>query len=375
MIAQEFPPKPGGIGSYVYCLSKKLLERGHRVTVISRGSMNKTVRESVDGIDLFKVSFFPFYPFHIGIHGIFVNSLLKSLESKLTLIHLHTPLTPPIRTSLPIVTTVHTPMKVDAGFHEVLDLYSLAERVQSRFLYPAIEKKLFSASKKITAVSLSVARELGEYGLDPDKITIIGNGVDEKTFIPIRKRKFTERYVLYTGILRARKGLFDFIECAKYVCRRRPDVKFVICGTGPFLSRLEEKVRKMGLQGQVVFLGHVTRKKLVQVYQNATVHTVPSHYEGLPTVLLEAMSCGLPVVATDVGGNREVILPGVNGFLVPPRCPEKMAEIILTLLDDAMLREKIGNAARKTILNSFTWDKIADNVIKCYEDILQGHTP
>ena len=99
---------------------------------------------------------------------------------------------------------------------------------------------------------------------------------------------------------------------------------------------------------------------------------VPSHYEGLPTVLLEAMSCGLPVVATNVGGNSDVISSGKNGFLVPPKSPQVLSKVILKLLDDSKLRKEIGAAARKTIERSYTWDKIADKIQKCYEDMLQN---
>jgi glycosyltransferase involved in cell wall biosynthesis len=370
MIAQEFPPSPGGIGSYVYCLSKKLLERGYTITVITRGSAGKTVRESVDGIDVFKVSFFPFYPFHIKLHGLFVGSLLNWLEPSLTLVHLHTPLPPPIKTSLPVMTTVHTPMKVDARFHEVLDPVSLAERLQSMFLYPPIESKLFGLSEKITTVSWSVAKELGEYGVDTRGITVVGNGVDEETFIPTRNKEDREKYVLYTGILRARKGLFDLVECARYVCDANLNVRFVICGTGPFLRTLEKKVRRLGLDKKVVFLGYVQKEMLIQLYQNATLHVTPSHYEGLPTVVLEAMACGLPEVATKVGGNSEIIINDVNGYLVPPRSPREMADVILRLLADSALRERIGRAARETIVNRFSWDKIADNVQRCYDSLI-----
>jgi glycosyltransferase involved in cell wall biosynthesis len=371
MITSEFPPISGGIGYYVYNLSKKLLQRGHQVTVITRGSANKTKKEMIDGIDVFRASFFPVYPFHVWVHGGFVNRLFKSLEPKLTLVHLHTPLPPPIKTSLPIITTVHTPMKIDARYHEILDLYSLAERVQSMVVYPPIESRLLSLSKLITTVSLSVAKELKEYGLDLSEITVVGNGVDEKTFTPVRNKNRTQRYILYTGVLRARKGLFDLIECAKHVCKVHPDVKFVICGTGPFLHKLKKEAQRLGVQKQIDFLGYVKRNKLIEIYQNATVHVVPSHYEGLPTVLLEAMSCGLPVVATNVGGNSEVIRSGVNGFLVPAKSPETMANIILKLLDDNTLREKIGRAARKTIEKCYTWDKITDNVLECYEEVSQ----
>ncbi|MFX0203715.1 MAG: glycosyltransferase family 4 protein [Candidatus Hodarchaeota archaeon] len=370
MITKEFPPTSAGIGYYVYNLSKKLVERGHRTTVITKGSVSRTRKEIMDGIEVFRVSFFPLYPLHVWVHGAFVNRLVRKLEPKLNLIHLHTPITPSIKTSLPIVTTVHTPMKIDARYHEVFDFFSLAERMQSTMFYPSMESKLFRISKKITAVSWSVAGELKEYGLHPDEITVVGNGVNERIFSPIRNVEQTERYVLYTGVLRARKGLFDLIKCAEYVCKVCPDVRFIICGKGPFLNKLKEEVRRTRLQRFIMFLGYVDRKKLIQTYQKATVHVVPSHYEGLPTVLLEAMSCGLPVVATDVGGNSEVISSGINGFLVPPKAPEEMAKIILRLIDEPLLREKIGRAARKTIEKKYTWDKIADNILQYYENML-----
>jgi len=371
MVTREFPPESGGIGYYVYNLSRKLLERGNEVTVLTRGSATKTTKEAVDGIEVFKVSFFPLYPLHMWIHGIFVNTLFKSLEGALTLVHLHTPISPPVKTSLPIITTVHTCMKFDARYHEILDPLSLAEKVQSMVASPHTESKIFRISKSITTVSLSVAKELKQYGLDSDRITVVGNGVDEKLFSPSRNRKPVEEYVLYTGVLRARKGLFDLIECAKHVCETHPYTRFLICGNGPFFPRLQEKVLKMGLQERILFLGHVTREKLVHLYQNATIHVVPSHYEGLPTVLLEAMSCGIPVVATNVGGNGEVISSGVNGLLVPPKSPEIMAKAISRLLDDRALRERIGRAARKTIEEHYTWDKIVENVMKCYENTLR----
>jgi glycosyltransferase involved in cell wall biosynthesis len=218
-----------------------------------------------------------------------------------------------------------------------------------------------------------VARELSNYGITLKEITVVGNAVDEKEFIPIRGNVQRKKYVLYTGVLRARKGLFDLLECTKHVCRVYSDVKFVICGAGPFSKKLREKVRAKKLEKHVILLGYVKRKRLVELYQNATVHVVPSHYEGLPTVLLEAMSCGLPVVATDVGGSSDVISTGVNGLLVPPRSPKEMAEAILQLLDDNELRAQIGNNARKTIEQFYTWDKLADNMIKCYKNILRVH--
>ena len=371
MIAREFPPVSGGIGYYVYNLSKGLIKKGHKVTVITRGSTRRFEKAVIEDIDVFKATFFPLYPFHMALHGLFVNSLVKSLGPEFSLIHLHSPLTPSIKTALPIVTTVHTAMRIDSRYHEVVDPYSLAEKVQSMYFSPFVESQLLRLSDIVTAVSPSVASELNGYGIDSRKIAVMWNGVDEKIFSPIRSKEKLEKYVLYTGVLRARKGLFDLIQCVILVKKIIPDIKFVICGTGPLLQKLTEQVRSVGLEKQVIFLGRVDRKKLIQIYQNATIQVVPSIYEGLPTVLLEAMACGLPVVATNIGGNRDIISSNVNGLLVPPRSPEEMAQMIIMLWNDESLRKKIGDSARETILKKYTWDIIVNDFVNVYEGLLQ----
>jgi glycosyltransferase involved in cell wall biosynthesis len=371
MIAREFPPASGGIGYYVYNLSKGLIKKGHKVTVITRGSTRRLEKEVIDDIDVFKATFFPLYPFHMALHGLFVNSLLKPLGSEFSLVHLHSPLTPSIKTALPIVTTVHTAMRIDSRYHEVVDPYSLAEKVQSMYFSPFVESQLLRLSAIVTAVSPSVASELNGYGIDSSKVAVMWNGVDEKIFFPIMSKEKLEKYVLYVGVLRARKGLFDLIKCAILVKKIIPDIKFVICGTGPLLQKLKEQVRSLGLEEQVIFLGRVDRKKLIQIYQNATIYVVPSIYEGLPTVLLEAMACGLPVVATNIGGNRDIISSNANGLLVPPGSPKEMAQMITMLWADKSLRKRLGGSARETILKKYTWDIIANDFINVYECLLQ----
>jgi glycosyltransferase involved in cell wall biosynthesis len=212
---------------------------------------------------------------------------------------------------------------------------------------------------------------LNEYGVDSSKIAVMWNGVDEKIFCPLNNKEKLEKYVLYTGVLRARKGLFDLMKCVVLVKKIIPDIKFIICGTGPLLQKLKEQVQNLGLEEQVIFLGRVDRKKLIQMYQNATIHVIPSIYEGLPTVLLEAMACGLPVVATNIGGNRDIISSNVNGLLVPPGSPKEMAQMISVLWVDESLRNRLGHSARETILKKYTWDIITTNFINIYECLLQ----
>ncbi|MBN2261195.1 MAG: glycosyltransferase, partial [Clostridiales bacterium] len=113
MITVEFPPTPGGIGSYVYNLSKKLIQKGNQVTVITRGSL-KQKRLETDGIEIFELPFLPIYPLHVWLHGMYVKRLVKQLESNFNLIHVHSPIACSISSSLPVLTTVHTNSKVDA---------------------------------------------------------------------------------------------------------------------------------------------------------------------------------------------------------------------------------------------------------------------
>jgi glycosyltransferase involved in cell wall biosynthesis len=366
MITREFPPASGGIGYFVYNLSKNLLKRGHQVSVFTRGSTAQSMIEIIEGIEVVKVSFFPLYPFHLSIHGLFLNSMFKSLERKFDIVHFHSPLPPMVKTSLPLMTTVHTSMKIDSKYHEAIDFFSLSERLQSMYVYPPIESKIFKNSDYITAVSSSVIDELKYYGLHTSQMTVIGNGVNECVFYP-RKNPNTSKYVLYTGILRARKGLFDLLQSAQLVNQVYPNIQFLICGNGPFFRRLADEINKRQMQKYVRILGQVKREILINLYQNALIHVTPSHYEGLPTVLLEAMSCGLPVVATKVGGNQDVISHGVNGLLVSPKNPQEMAEAILTLLNNPKLCAKIGKEARRTIEERYTWDKITDNILLCYQ--------
>lgn len=366
----SFPPEEG-IGNYIYNMSKELIRKGHHVTIITRG-FSKLQEEDFEGIRLFRVPFFPVYPFHVQVHGIFVKKLFSSIQSDFDIVHFHTPLPSPIETNLPTITTVHTPMKTDTGKVELINPFSIAIKLQGK-ISCRIESKLFEISDKITSVASSVSQELGEYGLDPNDVEVIGNGVDEKVFYPIQS-KSREKYILYTGRLSYRKGLFDFIQCGISICSRYPDIKFKLTGKGPLVDKLEKIVHQSGYEDRFEFLGYVEKNKLIELYQNATVFVLPSHYEGLPTTLLEAMSCGLPIVATAVSGNLDVLKSKKNGILVPIKSPDKMAEAVSSLLDDKNLRIKLGIAARKTIENKFTWNVISDKILRCYAYIFEEST-
>jgi glycosyltransferase involved in cell wall biosynthesis len=365
----KFPPEEG-IGNYIYNMSKEFIRKGHNVTVITRGGVHKTQKENFDGIELYGVPFILAYPFHVHIHGYFLKKLLKSIESNFDVIHVHTPLPPPIKSHVPILLTVHSPMLNGADAIDVTDIYSLATKFQAKFISYPIEKQLFRNSDMITTVSDRVRMELKEYGLNREEIIVIYNGVDQIFFSPMNK-KTDEKYVLYTGRISYGKGLVELIECAYDVCKIHKDLHFILAGDGPLLPELQKKVQSLKLGNRIDFLGRVNRDVIKKLYQNATIFAFPSYYEGLPGSLLEAMSCKLPIVATNVAGNVELIKHNENGFLVPSKDSSALSKAILKLLDEPETREKFGENARRTIEEKFTWDAISDRILHCYESILQ----
>ena len=248
----------------------------------------------------------------------------------------------------------------------IKDLYSLATKFQAKYISYPIEKKLFENSDAITAVSNRVAKELEGYGLNSEDIAVVYNGVDESVFTPFNE-KCEDKYILYTGRISYGKGLVELIDCANVVCNCRDDIRFVLAGDGPLLPELMKKVRDLNLENRIEFLGRVDRDRIIKLYQNATIFAFPSYYEGLPGSLLEAMSCKLPIVATEVSGNVELIEHNVNGILVQPKNATALSEAILTLVDDSVTKERLGNNARKTIINGFTWDAISDKILRCFE--------
>ena len=369
IISTAFPPEEG-IGNYVYGLSQQLIRKGHQVTIFTRGSFPKVKKEKIDGISVVKAPFFPLYPLYVHLHEVMLNSVFQKMEDEFDLVHIHSPLCPMVKTRLPIVATIHTPMMIDTQmrYDEAGDVHSKIEHLMGRTISYHFEQKLIERAEKITTVSYSVRDELESYGLDKQSIDVIGNGVDEQVFLPSGARSDTP-LILYTGRIDYRKGLYDLIESSRYICEMHPDAQFIITGKGHLLEKLQTRVKVLGLSDHFDFAGFVSKSDLIRLYQQATIYVLPSHYEGLPTVLLEAMACGAPVVATAVSGTLDVIEDGVNGLLVPSKQPMKIADAVHGILADRSLQHQLSENARKTIQQKFTWDIISDSYLRIYEGL------
>lgn len=368
-------PPQEGLGYHVWNLAREITREGHRADIITRGTLRRTVEERLDGITVWRVPFVPLYPFHVHVHSRFVNRLVRRMEGQWDIINEHTPLPPVITTKIPIVTTVHSPMVADTAATHGFDLHAVAIRLQTP-VSRQIETAIFQRSAKITAVAHWVAQALEAYGVDKGQVAITGNGVED-CFLDQVATDRVEPIVLYTGRLVLGKGLPELVEAASIVAEQfqDPALRFILVGDGNLHPDLCQRVRQAGLESQFEFRGAIgpdRRSELVQLYRQAQIFVLPSHHEGMPTALLEAMATGLPVISTAVGGSLEVIVSGDNGLMVPPREPKALAQALLTLLRDSSLRRCLGKAGRKTVEEHYSWNAVGRRYVACYEQVANG---
>lgn len=352
-------------------MSKEFVNKGHEVTLITRGNDNQEF-EIIDGVKILRTKFLPIYPFHVHLHRHFMEKIINSFKIKYDIIHMHSPLVLPILYDNPLVSTMHTTLKGSSSETELVDPRALFIKIHSWTISNIIEKEVINKSKLIMTTCNKIKIEIKRYGIKNDDIYIVYNGVDINKYKP-KNNSIDDRYVLFVGRLVYRKGLFDLMKAASIIRKKDIDIKFIVVGKGPLLSLLMKCVKDMKLEKNVKFTGYIDEKKLIELYQNATMNIIPSHYEGTTGTLLQAMACGNATIATNVGGHSEVIMNGVNGLLIPSKDPVKIAEAINKLVSDDTLSKKLGLAARKTIKNGFTWNHLAKRVEKCYLKALESN--
>lgn len=218
-------------------------------------------------------------------------------------------------------------------------------------------------SDRVIAVSESTRRYLlDREDLPDDLVTMIPNGIDAEEFRVSGESESAEArralgmpiesfIIGGVGRLVPQKNFSRFLDVASWVLSRHPSALFVIAGTGPEEEELKAKAVALGINERVRFLGHISDR--LSLYHSLDALLMTSDFEGTPMVLLEAMACGLPVVASAVDGVAEVCTHGKDAMLVQPSSCQSFANQVEALLLDETQRRKLGSEARKTILNRY----------------------
>lgn len=260
-----------------------------------------------------------------------------------------------------------------------------------------IEKTALEMADAIIAVSGETKRDIEcLFDVDPARVHVVHNGVDPKEYRKVGSTEALRRhgidpgkpYVLFVGRITRQKGIVYLVRAIPYM---DPDFQIVLCAGAPDTPEIAEEMKDAVASatrkrsGVIWIEEMVDRNAVIELYSNAAVFCCPSIYEPFGIINLEAMACETAVVASEVGGIKEVVMDGETGFLVPveqmkespfkPLDPEKfsrdLAAKINELMKDRHLRDKFGKAGRKRAEERFSWSAIAQKTKKLYQSLLK----
>jgi glycosyltransferase involved in cell wall biosynthesis len=213
----------------------------------------------------------------------------------------------------------------------------------------------------VSAPSQSIANYIRQTCGVIHAIEIIPYPIDTTHFAPCSERE-NPPYVLFVGRVEERKGAAELMDAMPRVWARHPDCEFV------FIGRVSDELAAQieGLDGRAKFLGVRPLEDLVNWYQRAAIFVAPSFWDNSPNTIYEAMACGVPVVATRVGGIPELVDDGATGLLVPQHDSTALADAIISLLGDPTRRAQMGQRAREKVVAEYSVEKIAARTLEFY---------
>lgn len=242
-------------------------------------------------------------------------------------------------------------------------------------LYESLDRLFLRLADHVVAVSDGQRKKIVSHGGNPEKISVIRNAINlndpaatEGAAIRNELKIPSDAiFVVSAGRLSPEKNYAGMIEVARQVAARRSDVYFAVFGEGTLRVDLEERVRAAGLDGRFLLPGF--RNDLQAILAEIDIFMLPSFTEGLPNVVLESFAARKPVVATAVGGTPEVVQDGVSGFLSAPSEVEAMANHVVTLASDSVMRAAMGKAGYSHISKRFSFTQQTKSYERLYETI------
>ena len=394
----------GGMNVYVRDLTRELGRMGVHVDVFTRSQdehVPRIVHELGFGNRVVHVPAGPEVPvdkqrlpLHVPEFVEGVREFAKAKHIQYDLIHSHYWMSGLAAESLakawsgvPIVQMFHTLGEMKNRIAQSEEERESPERI-------AAEKRLLTIADRILVSTLAEQTQLRFlYKADDRKLEIIPPGVDVEHFYPIPSDeaklfvglKPEDRMILFVGRIDPLKGLDQIIRAMPGLRAASPGrpVHLAIIGGEPDASpdektaemrRLQRLCDELNMDQTVVFLGKRRQDTLQYYYSAAEVVVMPSHYESFGMAALEAMACGTPVIASDIGGLGFLVQDGQTGFTVPDGDPELLLEKLSLLLDDRQLRQRMG-AAATAYAQDFSWDRITKQVLSVYRELVWIREP
>jgi glycosyltransferase involved in cell wall biosynthesis len=393
-------PYSGGQGVYTAELTRQLAALGHQVTVFS-GPPYPNLDPSVELVEVPSLDLYrqpdPFRvpklgEFHSWIDalefGIMctagfpepltfslrVARLLRHRRHEFDVIHDNQCLGRGVGTLVdagwPVLESVHHPITVDRRL-DLAHATTFRRRLTLRRWYGFIgmQLRVLARIPRVITVSESSRRDVArDLALDAERVAVVPVGVDPGRFVPRPEITRVPGRLMTTASADAPlKGLVPLLEALAKVRTEREDAHLVVVGRLREGSDIPRTLDRLGLTDAVRFEGGISHDRLVELYAEAEVAVVPSLYEGFSLPAIEAMACGVPLLATTGGALPEVVgTDGDTGRLVPPGDPGALAIALIDLLDDPAQRASLSAAGRRRVLERFTWRAAAEQTVEQY---------
>jgi glycosyltransferase involved in cell wall biosynthesis len=407
-IVYQGNPSSGGQGVFTYYLSRELTRLGHEVHVIA----GRPYPEVDDAVHLHKLKtyriwdfmadideyrfrtnpllfFHPVNMYEMASTRLSLGSLLfmfsmrayyklheLAQEQPFDLVHDNQTLSYGIllmkAKGLPVVASIHHPLTIDRR-NRLLQVKGIHRKALTFLWFPWVMQD-FTARRLdriITCSDNSAATIQKELDLPPGKLQVIHYGADTDVFKPLDDVEKLPNSILFVGDSEDRnKGALYLLEALHTLRHRLPfRMTFVDHRPPPHLKLVQRLMKQYRLYNNIEILPRATTEDLVRLYNRTQVVVSPSLYEGFGLPAVEAMACGVPVIATRAGALSEIIEDGVTGLLVPPADPGALSEALRLLLSDPDLCCQMGQAGRERVLKNFTWRRTAERMAQAYEEV------
>ena len=273
-------------------------------------------------------------------------------------------------TGVPVVANIHHPLSIDR-MNAVMEAPTLRQKVRRILFYPFFMQEVVArrVDRIITGSQNSAASIQRAVGLPAEHIAAIHDGVDTEKFRPHEEMEKVPNSLLFVGNSDDRNKGARYLLEALHLLRDELDLHLTMVDR-PIAQMAPQMVKRLGLQGRFTLTGRVSQEELVRLYCRSQLLVSPSLYEGFGLPAAEAMACGLPVIATSAGAFPEVVEDAVSGVLVPPGDARALAGAIRRLMADPGLRETLGRAARKRIVETFSWRQTARRTLALYQEVI-----
>ncbi len=279
------------------------------------------------------------------------------------------------RQGWPLLETIHHPITVDRRL-ELAHTHTLREQIGKRrwYAFTKMQTQVARRLPRVLTVSESSKRDIAnDHGVPPERIHVVPVGVDPELFAPLPEiARVPGRLITTASADVTMKGLSFLLEAVAKL-RTERHIELTIIGKAKADSAASRAISELGLADAVTFVSGVPDRRIVELYAEAELAVVPSLYEGFSLPAIEAMSCGVPLVATTGGALPEVAgKHGETCFLTEPGDAEALASVLQDALDSPEARDRVGRAGRERVVSQWSWRHTAERTVEQYRAVIEA---